>query len=55
MKIGDKVEYWLNGLKWQGIILDIFENGDIRTNLDGIRENGTYTMIREELCAMKGK
>jgi len=47
MKIGDKVSYDIgNGLEI-AIIIDIFKNGDIRTDKDGMRCNGEYTLIEE--------
>jgi len=43
--IGDKIKYTIGDEEKIGKVVDVFFNGDIRTNTDGIRLYGEYTII----------
>ena len=45
IKEGDTVEYIMGTERVTATVIDIFENGDIRTDRDGVRTRYEYTII----------
>lgn len=46
-KIGDRVIYLIGCDCHTAYVIDVFENGDIRTDRDGVRTKDEYTVINK--------